>query len=328
MYLNFFSFDWSVEYVCRKRRDSRKPMSKSPSRRATPVSDHVGDSPDVEVDEQSEGGEEFDDTERTAKQIKLLLQKLLSGGAALSGSGLDQQLEKLLMLQPAEISSIDSEKHEIASAHRLRQTHAGAFYGWRNVQEMTVKLNDDVNALEKRVERRRHVEDLEPWRQKNNVLRRNSTPEPSSKQESPLEQRVRAALRNSLLGTNGEPRTARCLKRAVLEQWTRVLEHDQDQDRQIVDQNSREETVRMVLDLEFTEVSRNLAGFNAALHKDVCCALGTSSRYVKIRNVEAGSVIVTLDLMPAADGRSAQVSIDSHSLNASVIHLAAYTCSK
>ena len=314
--------------MCSKRRDGRNLKSKSPGRRATRVSDQLGDSPDVEGNEQSEGGEEFDDTERAAKHIKLLLQKLLSGGAALGGSGLDEQLQKLLMLQPAEIGNIDSEKHEIASAHRLRQTHAGAFYGWRNVQEMTVRLNDDVNALEKRVDRRRHVEDLEPWRQKNIELRRSSTPEPASKQESPLEQRVRAALRNSLLGTNGEPRTARCLKRAVLEQWTRVLEHEQDQDRQTVVQNCREETVRMVLDLEFTEVSRNLAGFNAALHKDVCSALGTSSRYVKIRSVEAGSVIVTLDLMPAADGRSALVSIDSRAVNASVMYLAAHTRAK
>ena len=44
-----------------------------------------------------------------------------------------------------------------------------------------------------------------------------------------------------------------------------------------------------------------------SLHEDICQALGANSRSVSIRNVEAGSVVVTLGLLPSDDGRSSAV---------------------
>ena len=227
-----------------------------------------------------------DEDEVVKDRIKTLLEKILSGSL-----GTDDQLESLLRSpQPRksglELSQEDMERRELADAHRLRQSHAGAFYGWRNVQEMTVQLNQEVHALEKRVERRRHVEDLEHWRQKKCDGDRPppSATTPRAEEESTpksadsrLEQKVRAALHNSLLGTNGEPRTARFLKRAVLEQWAKVLE----QERDVREKCASEETVRMVLDLDFSEVRQNLDAFSAAIQRDLSGALRTENGRIR-----------------------------------------------
>jgi hypothetical protein len=292
-------------------------MSKSPARRATRIRDNKEGSPDTGSKNAAgkssrsnrTGLLESDDVVK--ERIQLLLEKILSGSLQA-----DSELESLLRspsLRKAEleVSPEDLERYELADAHRLRQTHAGAFYGWRNVQEMTVQLNQDVYALEKRVERRRHVEDLEHWRKKqsDHERRRSATTDAdddvaaAKTPESRLEQTVRTALRNSLLGTNGEPRTARFLKRAVLEQWAKVLERDQEDG----ENSAGEETVRMVLDLDFAEVRRDLDAFSTALQKDLCGALGTDNRRIRIRNMESGSVIVTLGVLASSDGRSAMV---------------------
>ena len=258
-----------------------------------------------------------DEDEVVKERIKTLLEKILSGSVSA-----DDQLESLLrspQLRKSglELSQEDMQKRELADAHRLRQSHAGAFYGWRNVQEMTVQLNQEVYALEKRVERRRHVEDLEHWRQKKSdgdrpppsaTTPRAEEESTSTSAESRLEQKVRAALRNSLLGTNGEPRTARFLKRAVLQQWAKVLEQEHDGSEKC----ASEETVRMVLDLEFSEVTQNLDAFSAAIQRDLSGALGTDHRRIRIRNVEAGSVVVTVGLSASSDGRSAMVGAHFH----------------
>ena len=305
-------------HMCSEVLSSRNRMSKSPARRATRISNKKEGSPDTGSKKGAAGKSsrsnraglpESDDIVK--ERIQFLLEKILSGSLQA-----DNELE-LLLRSPSlrkaesELSQEDLEQYELADAHRLRQTHAGAFYGWRNVQEMTVQLNQDVYALEKRVERRRHVEDLEHWRKKqsDHESRRSSTPDAeedvaaAKTPESRLEQTVRAALRNSLLGTNGEPRTARFLKRAVMEQWAKVLERDPEDG----ENSAVEETVRMVLDLDFAEVRRDLDAFNTAIQKDLCGALGTDYRHIRIRNVEPGSVIVTLGLLASSDGRTAMV---------------------
>ena len=294
---------------------TKNRKSKSPAR--TRVSDKNGQSPKA-TSPYTKGGTssieddewESDGTKKTKDRIKVLLEKLLNSGAHLDDQfDLDSLLNSHTVRNDSGHDSREADGKGLAEAHRLRQTHAGAFYGWRNVQEMTVKLNQDVNALEKRIDRRRHVEDLENWREKkNSTLCCSATPESKEKESlSALDQSVRAALRKSLLSTNGEPRTARGLKRAVLEQWTRVLETDDDPAQGTPEQTAEEETVRMVLDLEFKEVEKNMGRFSATLQKDVSGALGTDCKGILIRHVEAGSVIVTLGLLPAADGRSALV---------------------
>ena len=56
-----------------------------------------------------------------------------------------------------------------------------------------------------------------------------------------------------------------------------------------------------------SQVENNLEVFCMSLHEDICQALGTNSQSVSIRNVEAGSVVVTLGLLPSDDGRSSSV---------------------
>ena len=229
--------------MCSEAAHSQNPASRSPYRRGTRIREK-GHSPDSASKKSASRAESIegridvsDEDEVVKERIKTLLEKILSGSVSA-----DDQLESLLrspQLRKSglELSQEDMQKRELADAHRLRQSHAGAFYGWRNVQEMTVQLNQEVYALEKRVERRRHVEDLEHWRQKKSdgdrpppsaTTPRAEEESTSTSAESRLEQKVRAALRNSLLGTNGEPRTARFLKRAVLQQWAKVLEQDHD----------------------------------------------------------------------------------------------------
>jgi hypothetical protein len=307
--------------------------------------------------------EKTDNSEQTKSRIKQLLQMLFS-----DASKLDNKLESDLISEGTSdqdsntkwISDHDLhtmifdrliDKDELpilADAHRLRQAHASAFNGWHKVVEMTDKLNQDVNALGKRVERRRHIEELEPWRRKDNqlaterivapqrknascltedstwekrraahsesreVLETNGDPRSArlpQKGASPLDERMTAALRRSLLGTNGEPRTARCLKRAVLEQWTRVLGRGLIQGNETWERTPGEETVRMVLDLKFADVTKNILNFSVALQKDVSSALGIDSKRIRILNIEAGSVIVTLSFLLADDGRSALVAL-------------------
>jgi hypothetical protein len=245
-----------------------------------------------------EDPEDYDDAERASRHVKLLLNKLRAGVT------LDDQLDAFMKLQRSLSGAMggdEQERGDSAQTRRLFQD-AGTLYGWRNVQEMTVKLIDEVNALEKR---RRHVGAIEPRRQKNMC---SVTPEPDAQEESAIETRIRAALRKSLLGTNGEPRTARGLKRAVLRQWANVVEEDQEQGRGPSEQEPDEETVRMILDLDFSEVESNIDGFSVALEKDVKNALGIDGEGIRVCSVEAGSVIAMLALLPVSDGRSAMVS--------------------
>lgn len=264
--------------------------------RTTRVSDKTGS--DMEEEGALEDPEDYDDAERASRHVKLLLNKLRAGVT------LDDQLDAFMKLQRSLSGAMggdEQERGDSAQTRRLFQD-AGTLYGWRNVQEMTVKLIDEVNALEKR---RRHVGAIEPRRQKNMC---SVTPEPDAQEESAIETRIRAALRKSLLGTNGEPRTARGLKRAVLRQWANVVEEDQEQGRGPSEQEPDEETVRMILDLDFSEVESNIDGFSVALEKDVKNALGIDGEGIRVCSVEAGSVIAMLALLPVSDGRSAMVS--------------------
>ena len=65
----------------------------------------------------------------------------------------------------------------------------------------------------------------------------------------------------------------------------------------------------MVLDLKFADVTKNILNFSVALQKDVSSALGIESKRIRILNIEAGSVIVTLSFLLADDGRSALVAL-------------------
>jgi hypothetical protein len=282
------------------RRDGKYSKSRSPEQRTTRLSDQKG--PDVEAKTAPEDPEEHGDLDRANDHVKQLLKKLLTGAA------LDDQLKTLLKLQGS-LNENDLENDESYQDLRLRQTDADAFDGWRNVQEMTMKLIDDVNALEKRVENRRHVDAVETRRPKPHELQRRVTPESDVHEQSEIEKRIDAGLRNSLLGTCGEPRTSRCLKRAVLEQWARVLEEFHDQGSGPRKQKpEEEEAVRMILDLDFSKVKNNLDGFRTALETDLKNALGIDGNGIRVCKIEAGSVIATLGLLPVADGRSAMVS--------------------
>ncbi len=282
------------------RRDGKYDKSRSPEQRTTRLSEQKG--PDVEGKTAPEDPEGYGDLDRANDHVKQLLKKLLTGAA------LDDQLKTLLKLQGS-LNEVDLENDESYQVLRLRQTDADAFDGWRNVQEMTMKLIDDVNALEKRVENRRHVDAVEPRRPKPHEFQRRVTPESDVQEQSEVEKRIDAGLRNSLLGTSGEPRTSRCLKRAVLEQWARVLEEFQDQGPGPSRQKpEEEETVRMILDLDFSKVKNNLDGFRTALETDLKNALGIDGDGIRVCKIEAGSVIATLGFLPVADGRSAMVS--------------------
>ena len=282
------------------RRDGKYSKSRSPEQRTTRLSDQKG--PDVEGKTAPEDPEKHGDLDRANDHVKQLLKKLLTGAA------LDDQLKTLLKLQGS-LNENDLENDESYQDLRLRQTDADAFDGWRNVQEMTMKLIDDVNALEKRVENRRHVDAVETRRPKPHELQHRVTPESDVQEQSEIEKRIDAGLRSSLLGTCGEPRTSRCLKRAVLEQWARVLEEFQDQGSGSSKQKpEKEETVRMILDLDFSKVKNNLDGFRSALETDLKNALGIDGDGIRVCKIEAGSVIATLGLLPVADGRSAMVS--------------------
>ena len=354
-------------YVGRLQRKTKIDKSTSPASKDARVSDKNGHKseapPEIALKEKVAAGdhaEKTDNSEQTKSRIKQLLQMLFN-----DASKLDNKLESELISEGTSdqdsntkwISDQDLhtmifdrliDKDELpilADAHRLRQAHASAFNGWHKVVEMTDKLNQDVNALGKRVERRRHIEELEPWRRKDNqlatersvapqrkntcclaedstwekrraahseVLETNGDPRSArlpQKGASPLDERMTAALRRSLLGTNGEPRTARCLKRAVLEQWTRVLGRGSIQGNETWESTPGEETVRMVLDLRFADVTKNILNFSVALRKDVSSALGIDSKRIRILNIEAGSVIVTLSFLLADDGRSALVAL-------------------
>lgn len=283
------------------RRDGKYSKSRSPEQRTTRLSDQKG--PDVEGKTAPADPEEHGVQDRANDHVKQLLKKLLTGAA------LDDQLKTLLKLQGS-LNENDLENDQSYQDLRLRQTDADAFDGWRNVQEMTMKLIDDVNALEKRVENRRHrdVDAVEIRRPKSHELQRRGMPESGVQEQSEIKKRIDAGLRNSLLGTCGEPRTSRCLKRTVLEQWARVLEEFQDQGPGPSKQKPEEETVRMILDLDFSKVKNNLDGFRTALETDLKNALGIDGHGIRVCKIEAGSVIATLGLLPVADGRSAMVS--------------------
>ena len=290
--------------------------------------------------------EQSDEAKQSKDRIKFLLEKLMDGGQPL-----DNELGSFLRSQGLVRDDVkrrdenDFDEVALAEAHRLRQVHAGAFFGWRNVQELMVKLNQDVNALDKRAERRRYVEELQPWRQKSeqgqrqkseqgegsektaDTKRRSATPE----RESRVEKSVNSALRKSLFGTNGEPRTARSLKRAVLGQWAKVLDLDHEHAYQERHSTQTEEKVRIVLDLDFSEINKDLHGFMVALQRDLSGALGTENDIIHILNVEAGSVIVTVALLSSADGRSAGELVDDLKAQAldpkSALRSGIYTCS-
>ena len=290
--------------------------------------------------------EQSDEAKQSKDRIKFLLEKLMDGGQPL-----DNELGSFLRSQGLVRDDVkrrdenDFDENALAEAHRLRQVHAGAFFGWRNVQELMVKLNQDVNALDKRAERRRYVEELQPWRQKSeqgqrqkseqgegsektaDAKRRSATPE----RESRVEKSVNSALRKSLFGTNGEPRTARSLKRAVLGQWAKVLDLDHEHAYQERHSTQTEEKVRIVLDLDFSEINKDLHGFMVALQRDLSGALGTENDIIHILNVEAGSVIVTVALLSSADGRSAGELVDDLKAQAldpkSALRSGIYTCS-
>ena len=290
--------------------------------------------------------EQSDEAKQSKDRIKFLLEKLMDGGQPL-----DNELGSFLRSQGLVRDDVkrrdenDFDEVALAEAHRLRQVHAGAFFGWRNVQELMVKLNQDVNALDKRAERRRYVEELQPWRQKSeqgqrqkseqgegsektaDAKRRSATPE----RESRVEKSVNSALRKSLFGTNGEPRTARSLKRAVLGQWAKVLDLDHEHAYQERHSTQTEEKVRIVLDLDFSEINKDLHGFMVALQRDLSGALGTENDIIHILNVEAGSVIVTVALLSSADGRSAGELVDDLKAQAldpkSALRSGIYTCS-
>ena len=90
-----------------------------------------------------------------------------------------------------------------------------------------------------------------------------------------------------------------------------MLQFDFDDIHETQRKRDHEETVRMVLDLKFSEVEENIIGFSTALQEDVSSALKTEIAGIRILDIEAGSVIVTLGLLPPADGRSALVCLPS-----------------
>ena len=327
--------------------DRRKSSSRSISRSPGRLRNARGQSSDP-LESMLSGRlvEQSDEAKQSKDRIKFLLEKLMDGGQPL-----DNELGSFLRSQGLVRDDVkrrdenDFDEDALAEAHRLRQVHAGAFFGWRNVQELMVKLNQDVNALDKRAERRRYVEELQPWRQKSeqgqrqkseqgegsektaDAKRRSATPE----RESRVEKSVNSALRKSLFGTNGEPRTARSLKRAVLGQWAKVLDLDHEHAYQERHSTQTEEKVRIVLDLDFSEINKDLHGFMVALQRDLSGALGTENDIIHILNVEAGSVIVTVALLSSADGRSAGELVDDLKAQTldpkSALRSGIYTCS-